>query len=189
MSGAAACTSRNAPWTCISGACARRWSRGSSTTASRPCAARATGSRSTCDCAGSTAGACPARIGGADAVQAIGSAQDGFLIGDPMPRTGEKTSLARLAAVLLGLLVVATLLGALGGFAAEAVALAAVCEIVFLLSRIRHLRRAMIAPSPTAADHRLMIRSRRLSAQLRDLRSAADSLQDAVVLIDPEGHA
>jgi two-component system phosphate regulon sensor histidine kinase PhoR len=99
------------------------------------------------------------------------------------------TSLARLAAILLGLLVVAALLGALDGFAAEAVALVAVCEIVFLLSRIRHLRRAMIASSPTAADHRRMIRSRRLSAQLRDLRSAADSLQDAVVLIDPEGHA
>lgn len=106
-----------------------------------------------------------------------------------MTRTGDKTSFGLLVAVLSGFLVVAALLGARRDLAAEAVAIAAVCEIVFLLSRIRHLRRSMIVPSPSVAERRLMIRSRRLSAQLRDLRSAADSLQDAVVLIDPEDHA
>jgi Response regulators consisting of a CheY-like receiver domain and a winged-helix DNA-binding domain len=52
MSGAAACTWRSAPSTCTFGACARRWSRGSSTIWCRPCAAPATASRPASDPAG-----------------------------------------------------------------------------------------------------------------------------------------
>src|SRR5690606_4186667 len=94
-----------------------------------------------------------------------------------------------LAAGLAGALALAAVLGARRGVAAEAVAAVALCGIVFLLSRIRNLRRCMIASSPTPAERRHMLRSRRLSAQLRNLRSAADSLHEAVVLIDPAGHA
>src|SRR5690606_11772587 len=43
-SGAATSTSRSAPWTCRSAACARRWSRMAWTACCRPCAAPATAS-------------------------------------------------------------------------------------------------------------------------------------------------
>ncbi len=74
-----------------------------------------------------------------------------------------------------------------GGHAATGVALVALAEVVLLLTRIRHQLRPMMttpaAPSPLQHD-RFMMRSRRLAANLRDLRNAASQLPDAVVLLD-----
>jgi len=76
-----------------------------------------------------------------------------------------------------------------GGHVAAGIALVAVAEIVFLLSRIRHVTQPMMkapgGPSPLQHD-RFMMRSRRLAANLRDLRNVATQLPDAVVLVDPQ---
>ncbi len=88
-------------------------------------------------------------------------------------------------------LAVGALPGWLAGSTATGVALVAVAEIVFLLSSIRHQRRPMLVPARPEADpayDRLMTRSRRIASQLRDLRSAAGSLPDAVVLLDHAQH-
>ena len=84
----------------------------------------------------------------------------------------------------------ATLGHLLGGRALLATCAVALAEIVLLLSSISHLRRAMIASpsiSPLAHD-RFMTRTRRIASSLRDLRSAAGNLPDAVVLLDNEQH-
>lgn len=63
-------------------------------------------------------------------------------------------------------------------------------EIVLLVSLFRHQQRTMIEAvnQATRQQHeRYMTRSRRLANQLRDLRSAAGSLPDAVVLLDRDG--
>ena len=68
-------------------------------------------------------------------------------------------------------------------------ALVALVEIVFLVTRIRHQAQLMMTqdPTPTSLQHdRFMTRSRRIASSLRDLRSAAGSLPDAVVLLDNE---
>jgi two-component system phosphate regulon sensor histidine kinase PhoR len=74
-----------------------------------------------------------------------------------------------------------------GGHVATGVALVALAEVVLLLTRIRHQARPMMttpaAPNPLQHD-RFMMRSRRLAANLRDLRNAASQLPDAVVLLD-----
>jgi two-component system phosphate regulon sensor histidine kinase PhoR len=78
-----------------------------------------------------------------------------------------------------------------GGHVATGVALVALTEVVLLLTRIRHQAEPMMttpaAPSPLQHD-RFMMRSRRLAANLRDLRNAASQLPDAVVLIDQQQH-
>jgi two-component system phosphate regulon sensor histidine kinase PhoR len=92
---------------------------------------------------------------------------------------------------LAALLAAGAVSGWLAGATAVGIAVAAVAEIVFLLSSNRHHRRPMMAPARTEADpayDRLMTRSRRIASQLRDLRSAAGSLPDAVVLLDQAQH-
>jgi two-component system, OmpR family, phosphate regulon sensor histidine kinase PhoR len=76
-----------------------------------------------------------------------------------------------------------------GGHVATGVALVALAEVVLLLTRIRHQTLPMM-PAPAAISplqhDRFMTRSRRLAANLRDLRNAASQLPDAVVLIDQQ---
>ncbi|NII11803.1 phosphate regulon sensor histidine kinase PhoR [Oleiagrimonas sp. C23AA] len=70
------------------------------------------------------------------------------------------------------------------------VAVVACAQIVLLVSLFRHQQRTMIEAvnHATRQQHeRYMTRSRRLANQLRDLRSAAGSLPDAVVLLDRDG--
>ncbi|ODV10479.1 MAG: phosphate regulon sensor histidine kinase PhoR [Rhodanobacter sp. SCN 68-63] len=96
-----------------------------------------------------------------------------------------------LAAWLGGGLLAGALLGHFaGGHAAAGFAVVAAAEIVLLLSSIGHLRSAMMtAPSPSPPLHdRFMTRTRRIASSLRDLRSAAGNLPDAVVLLDNEQH-
>ncbi len=98
-----------------------------------------------------------------------------------------------LAAWLAVALAAGTLLGQLaGGHALAGFALVAAAEIVLLLSSISHLRNAMMpaASSPTSppSHERFMTRTRRIASSLRDLRSAAANLPDAVVLLDNEQH-
>ena len=92
-------------------------------------------------------------------------------------------TVALLAGALLGWLV--------GGHVATGVALVALAEVVFLLTRIRHQAKPMMpAPalvSPLQHD-RFMTRSRRIASSLRDLRNAASQLPDAVVLLDQNQH-
>ncbi len=97
---------------------------------------------------------------------------------------------ALVAWIVAGLLA-GGLVGHLAGRQAPlGLAFAALAEIVLLLSSIGHLRRAMIAspPSPLLAHDRFMTRTRRIASSLRDLRSAAGNLPDAVVLLDNEQH-
>ena len=75
---------------------------------------------------------------------------------------------------------------ALAGFAVVATA-----EIVLLLSSIGHRQDAMMpltSSSPLPSHDRSMTRTRRIASSLRDLRSAAGNLPDAVVLLDNEQH-
>jgi two-component system, OmpR family, phosphate regulon sensor histidine kinase PhoR len=78
-----------------------------------------------------------------------------------------------------------------GGHVATGVATVAIVEIVFLLTRIRHETQLMMTSVPgiSPLQHdRFMTRSRRIASSLRDLRSAAGSLPDAVVLLDGHQH-
>ncbi|MDA3912693.1 phosphate regulon sensor histidine kinase PhoR [Oleiagrimonas sp.] len=85
------------------------------------------------------------------------------------------------------------ILATLGGIFTHAItawiAVAALVEVVLLLVHTRR-QDVVIENSrfiPDARFERLRMRSRRLSRQLRDLRSAAGSLPDAAVLVDGEG--
>ena len=86
------------------------------------------------------------------------------------------------------------LAGALSGwtFAGQTslgVAIVAACEVVFLLTRIRHQTLPMMRASADVSSRqhaRFMIRSRRIASSLRDLRNAASHLPDAVVLLDQQ---
>jgi phosphate regulon sensor kinase PhoR len=95
------------------------------------------------------------------------------------------------AALAAALLAGAALGWFAGGHVAIGVALVALAEVVLLLTRIRHQTLTMMttpaAVSPLQHD-RFMTRSRRLAANLRDLRNAASQLPDAVVLIDQQQH-
>ncbi|MFI4958713.1 MAG: PAS domain-containing protein, partial [Lysobacterales bacterium] len=100
------------------------------------------------------------------------------------------TSSWKLPAALVAALFVGATLGWLaGGHVATGVALVALAEVVLLLTRIRHQTLPMM-PAPAAVSplqhDRFMTRSRRLAANLRDLRNAASQLPDAVVLIDQQ---
>jgi two-component system phosphate regulon sensor histidine kinase PhoR len=89
---------------------------------------------------------------------------------------------------LTALLLAGALLGWLAhGHVATGVALFALAEIVFLLSRNGHQAQLMmtaLAASSSLKHDRFMTRSRRLASSLRDLRNAASQLPDAVVLLD-----
>lgn len=90
---------------------------------------------------------------------------------------------------MLAALVLAAVLGMLAGQTAAFIATAGVIEVVVLLVHVHRLG-IVIEDSryiPDARYERLRMRSRRLSRQLQDLRSAAGSLPDAVVLLDSEG--
>ncbi|TBR38993.1 MULTISPECIES: phosphate regulon sensor histidine kinase PhoR [Dyella] len=103
----------------------------------------------------------------------------------PFDRTWKLTAAAA-AGLLLG-----ALLGWLAGDLATGLAVAGVVETVLLLSLIRHETRHMMPQTPPISPlqhDRFMTRSRRIASSLRDLRSAAGSLPDAVVLLDNEQH-
>jgi two-component system phosphate regulon sensor histidine kinase PhoR len=98
--------------------------------------------------------------------------------------------------LLVPLLAAALAAGALAGRALFddswlGVSVIAVAQIVLLLSWIRHGQATMMtataAPAPATHD-RFMTRTRRIASSLRDLRSAAGNLPDAVVLLDNEQH-
>ena len=91
--------------------------------------------------------------------------------------------------------------GALGGWLANGhvatgVALVAVAEIVLLLTHLRHIAKPIMSlssippdgPSDPSRHDRFMMRSRRLAANLHDLRRAAGNLPDAIVLLDQDQH-
>jgi len=95
------------------------------------------------------------------------------------------------AALVAGLLAGAFAGWLAGGRVATGFALVAIVEIVLLLTRIRHQATLMMIQdsSPTSLKYdRFMTRSRRIASSLRDLRSAAGTLPDAVVLLDNEQH-
>lgn len=95
------------------------------------------------------------------------------------------------ALLALGLLAGALLGWLAGRHVAAGVAVAAVAEIVLLLTRIRHEGQLMMTKNPGVSQlqhDRFMTRSRRIANSLRDLRSAAGNLPDAVVLLDNELH-
>jgi two-component system, OmpR family, phosphate regulon sensor histidine kinase PhoR len=83
-----------------------------------------------------------------------------------------------------------------GGHVATGFALVAVAEIVLLLTHLRHIAKPIMSSrspdSPVDPDQprhdRFMMRSRRLAANLHDLRRAAGSLPDAIVLLDQDQH-
>ncbi len=106
-----------------------------------------------------------------------------------MPATFSSWRLPLLLA--LGLCVSGLLGWLLGNRIAAGVAVVAVSEVVFLLTRIRHQSLPMMAashPSPPLQHDRFMTRSRRIASSLRDLRNAASQLPDAVVLLDQHQH-
>jgi two-component system phosphate regulon sensor histidine kinase PhoR len=83
-----------------------------------------------------------------------------------------------------------------GGHVATGVAIVAIAEIVLLLTHLRHIAQLMMS-SPTPVSNmdpdqprhdRFMMRSRRLAANLHDLRRAAGNLPDAIVLLDQDQH-
>jgi two-component system phosphate regulon sensor histidine kinase PhoR len=82
------------------------------------------------------------------------------------------------------------------GYATTGVALVAVAEIVLLLTHLRHISKLMMSSRSPASQldpdqprhDRFMMRSRRLAANLHDLRRAAGSLPDAIVLLDQDQH-
>ncbi len=105
--------------------------------------------------------------------------------GLPMRRTPLRFSL--LLVLTPGLLLGGAALGWLGRNWVAGVMIAGTIEIVLLLSYIGHLQRTIM---PTARDaarishDRNMTRTRRIATRMRDLRSAAGSLPDALVLLD-----
>jgi two-component system phosphate regulon sensor histidine kinase PhoR len=104
----------------------------------------------------------------------------------PASRTHRNTHTAAIAMVVLG--------GTVGWLCGNAIAGAAAviaAQIVAVLSSNRHGIHPIMATSRTVANmkhDRLMTRTRRIASQLRDLRSAASSLPDAVVLMDAHDH-
>jgi two-component system phosphate regulon sensor histidine kinase PhoR len=81
------------------------------------------------------------------------------------------------------------------GHVATGVALVAIAEIVLLLTYLRHIPKPIMSSPSTSPDgisdlrhDRFMMRSRRLAANLHDLRRAAGSLPDAIVLLDQDQH-
>ncbi|HXP01446.1 MAG TPA: PAS domain-containing protein, partial [Luteibacter sp.] len=96
----------------------------------------------------------------------------------------------RLPVACAALLIVGGAVGALAGATFVGVTLVALAEIVVLLSLFRHKSGPML--QSTATPHpeydRLMTRTRRIASRLRDLRSAAGTLPDAVVLLDHSLH-
>ena len=78
-----------------------------------------------------------------------------------------------------------------GGHIATGVAIVAVAEIVLLLTRSGHVTPS-IMPAParlaTPRHDRLLMRTRRLASNLRDLRRTASQLPDGVVLLDQDQH-
>ncbi|MGE7136292.1 phosphate regulon sensor histidine kinase PhoR [Luteibacter sp. NPDC031894] len=92
----------------------------------------------------------------------------------------------RLPAACAVLLVAGGALGMLAGSPLAGIAIVAVAETVVLLSLFRHTARPMLqSPATRHPEHdRLMTRTRRIASRLRDLRSAAGTLPDAVVLLD-----
>jgi len=98
----------------------------------------------------------------------------------------------KLPAALAAALLAGAVLGWFsGGHVATGVALVAMAEVVLLLTRIGHQTLPMM-PAPAVVSplqhDRFMTRSRRIAANLRDLRNAASQLPDAVVLIDQQQH-
>ena len=98
----------------------------------------------------------------------------------------------KLAALCFAALVAGALLGWLaGGHVATGVAIVAVAEIVLLLTRSGHVTPS-IMPAParvaTPRHDRLLMRTRRLASNLRDLRRTASQLPDGVVLLDQDQH-
>ena len=104
----------------------------------------------------------------------------------PTPRRW-KPPAACFAALLGG-----ALLGWLaGGRVAVGVAIVAVAEIVLLLTRFGHVTPSIMPAPATAATprhDRLLMRTRRLASNLRDLRRTASQLPDGVVLLDQDQH-
>jgi len=98
----------------------------------------------------------------------------------------------KLPTVLAAALAGGAVLGWLaGGHALAGIAIVAIAEIVLLLTRIGHQTRLMMRSPPEISPlqhDRFMTRSRRLASSLRDLRSAAGNLPDAVVLLDQDQH-
>jgi two-component system phosphate regulon sensor histidine kinase PhoR len=100
------------------------------------------------------------------------------------------------AALLAGLIVGGLAGWLVGGYAATGIALVAVAEIVLLLTHLRHIAKPIMSsrsPAPyydpdQPRHDRFMMRSRRLAANLHDLRRAAGSLPDAIVLLDQDQH-
>ncbi|WP_428993097.1 phosphate regulon sensor histidine kinase PhoR [Luteibacter rhizovicinus] len=108
-----------------------------------------------------------------------------------MPMSYRFDSSLRLPALLMAALAVGGVAGAFVDAPLAGVTVVALAEIVVLLSRIRHRNRPMMATARAEADpqyDRLMTRTRRIASQLRDLRSAAGTLPDAVVLLDQARH-
>ncbi|GLQ45407.1 phosphate regulon sensor histidine kinase PhoR [Dyella lipolytica] len=103
----------------------------------------------------------------------------------------------KLPLALIGGLAVGGLVGWFaGGHVATGVAVVAIVEIVLLLTHLRHIAQPMMSSlSPTSnidsdqpRHDRFMMRSRRLAANLHDLRRAAGNLPDAIVLLDQDQH-
>jgi two-component system, OmpR family, phosphate regulon sensor histidine kinase PhoR len=96
----------------------------------------------------------------------------------------------RLPASCAALLIAGGVVGALAGSTLAGIAVIAVLEIVVLLSLFRHMAGPMLqSPATPHPEHdRLMTRTRRIASRLRDLRSAAGSLPDGVVLLDHAQH-
>ncbi|MEX1829061.1 phosphate regulon sensor histidine kinase PhoR [Luteibacter sp. CQ10] len=96
----------------------------------------------------------------------------------------------RWPAACAALLALGALAGAAAGSMSTGVAVVAVVEIVALLSLFRHKPGPMLqTPATPHPEHdRLMTRTRRIASRLRDLRSAAGTLPDAVVLLDHSQH-
>lgn len=96
----------------------------------------------------------------------------------------------RLPAACAALLIAGAVLGWLAGSTVAGIAVVALVETVVLLSLFRHMSGPMLQTSATPhPEHdRLMTRTRRIASRLRDLRSAAGTLPDAVVLLDHSYH-
>lgn len=105
-------------------------------------------------------------------------------------------NLSLTTAPLAGVLLLALAAGAaLGEILAEralaGLSVVAIGEIIFLLTRTGHAAQRTIPNAATQASlahDRSMTRTRRIASSLRDLRSAASSLPDAVVLLDTDQH-
>jgi two-component system phosphate regulon sensor histidine kinase PhoR len=99
-------------------------------------------------------------------------------------------------ALVVGLLAGGLAGGLAAGHVATGVALVAIAEIVLLLTHLRHIAKTIMnSPAldknsdPDQPRHdRFMMRSRRLAANLHDLRRAAGNLPDAIVLLDQDQH-